>query len=114
MSAALTGLGLLVLPGLLALLHTPDSVAAYAMDYLQIIFLGFPAAFAYHLSSGALRVVLSALLAPGMGLPAVALATGLGWMGVVTFWNILVQKEREQSGEICIIISMSATIYNVY
>ena len=99
-SAALTGLGLLVLPGLLALLHTPDSVAAYAMDYLQIIFLGFPAAFAYHLSSGALRVVLSALLAPGMGLPAVALATGLGWIGVVTFWNILVRKEREQSGEI--------------
>lgn len=56
-SAALTGLGLLALPGLLALLHTPDSVAAYAMDYLQIIFLGFPAAFAYHLSSGVLRAV---------------------------------------------------------
>lgn len=56
-SAALTGLGLLALPGLLALLHTPDSVAAYAVDYLQIIFLGFPAAFAYHLSSGVLRAV---------------------------------------------------------
>ena len=47
-----------------------------------------------------LRVVLSALLAPGMGLPAVALATGLGWMGVVTFWNILVRKEREQPVEL--------------
>ena len=47
-----------------------------------------------------LRVVLSALLAPGLGLPAVALATGLGWIGVVTFWNILVRKEHEQPGEI--------------
>lgn len=56
-SAALTGLGLLALPGLLTLLHTPAQVAAYAIDYLRIIFLGFPAAFAYHLSSGVLRAV---------------------------------------------------------
>jgi len=32
------------------------------------------------------RVVLSAILAPYMGLPAVALATGLGWVGVVSAW----------------------------
>lgn len=56
-SAVLAGLGLWALPALLALLRTPDSVAAYASDYLKIIFLGFPAAFAYHLSSGVLRAV---------------------------------------------------------
>ncbi len=33
------------------------------------------------------RVVFSALLAPYMGLPAVALATGMGWAGVVTAWS---------------------------
>lgn len=53
----LTALGLLVLSPLLALLQTPDSVAAPAADYLRIIFLGFPAAFAYHLVSGVLRAV---------------------------------------------------------
>jgi len=56
-SAALTALGLLALPALLRVLQTPDSVAAFAADYLRIIFLGFPAAFAYHLSSGVLRAV---------------------------------------------------------
>lgn len=35
------------------------------------------------------RVVCSWLLASYMGLPAVALGTGLGWMGVVTFWTIM-------------------------
>ena len=56
-SVLLTGLGLLALPAVLTLLHTPARVAAYAVDYLRIIFLGFPAAFAYHLSSGVLRAV---------------------------------------------------------
>lgn len=56
-SAVLTALGLMMLPALLAVLQTPPSVAAYAMDYLRVIFLGFPAAFAYHLCSGALRAV---------------------------------------------------------
>jgi len=41
-----------------------------------------------------LRVILSALLAQRMGLPAVALATGLGWIGVVAFWSILAKRER--------------------
>ena len=36
-----------------------------------------------------LRAILSWLWAARMGLPAVALATGLGWMGVVTFWFIV-------------------------
>lgn len=40
-----------------------------------------------------LRVVVAFLLAPKLGLPAVALACGLGWMGVVTFWTILVRKD---------------------
>lgn len=56
-SVFLTGLGLLCLPALLLLLQTPASVAVCASDYLKIIFLGFPAAFAYHLSSGVLRAV---------------------------------------------------------
>ena len=126
-SLALTALGLLVLPGLLQLLQTPPGVAGYAADYLRIIFLGFPAAFAYPLASGVLRAVgntraalfflalsmgvnlaldwtfvarlsmgvegaaLATVLAQALaaGLPAVALATGLGWMGVVTFWTSL-------------------------
>lgn len=54
---ALTVLGLLVLSPLLALLHTPGDVAVYATAYLKIIFLGFPAAFAYHLASGVLRAM---------------------------------------------------------
>ena len=40
-----------------------------------------------------LRVILSWLLAPRLGLPAVALATGLGWVGVVTFWSLLFRRE---------------------
>ena len=36
-----------------------------------------------------LRAILSWMLAFKMGLPAVALATGLGWIGVVTFWFIV-------------------------
>ncbi len=47
----------LTLLGLLVLLRTPAGVAAYAASYLRIIFLGFPAAFAYHLSSCVLRAV---------------------------------------------------------
>ena len=56
-SVILTGIGLLFLSPLLALLRTPAAVAGYASGYLKIIFLGFPAAFAYHLSSGVLRAV---------------------------------------------------------
>lgn len=44
------------------------------------------------------RVVASWLLAPYMGLPAVALATGLGWMGVVAFWYVLLRRERSGAG----------------
>lgn len=54
-SVVLTALGLLVLPHLLTVLHTPSGVAAYAASYLNLVFLGFPAAFAYHLVSGVLR-----------------------------------------------------------
>lgn len=53
----LTALGLLLLSPLLTLLHTPANVAVYATAYLKIIFLGFPAAFAYHLASGVLRAM---------------------------------------------------------
>ena len=109
-SLALTALGLLVLPGLLRLLQTPPGVAGYTADYLRIIFLGFPAAFAYHLASGVLRAVGNTRAALfflalsmgvnlaldwtfvarlSMGVEGAALATGLGWMGVVTFWTSL-------------------------
>lgn len=54
-SAGLTLLGLLVLAPLLDLLRTPERVALYGAEYLRIIFLGFPAAFAFQLSSGVLR-----------------------------------------------------------
>lgn len=37
----------------------------------------------------ALRVVLSWLLVERMGLPAVALATGLGWLLVNTMWALI-------------------------
>lgn len=40
------------------------------------------------------RVIFSWLAAPRMGLPAVALGTGLGWMGVVTFWTMLRKRLR--------------------
>jgi len=40
-----------------------------------------------------LRVLLSLLLAPILGLPAVALASGLGWIGVVIFWSVLVKRD---------------------
>ena len=95
-SLALTALGLLALNPLLALLHTPESVALYATGYLEIIFLGFPATFAYHLSSGVLRSVgstraalfflalsmgvnlgLDLLLVPRLGVEGAALATVL-------------------------------------
>ena len=40
------------------------------------------------------RVIVSFLLAPVLGLPAIALATGLGWVGVVTFWSLLFRREN--------------------
>ena len=46
-----------------------------------------------------LRVILSALLANSMGLSAVALASGLGWMGVVTFWTILQRREWKEMAQ---------------
>lgn len=92
----LTALGLAVLSPLLDLLRTPTNVAACAEDYLRIIFLGFPAAFAYHLASGVLRAVgntraalgflalsmganliLDLALVPSMGTAGAALATVL-------------------------------------
>ena len=138
LTLALTGAALVLLSPLLVLLRTPEAIRGCARDYLRIIFLGFPAAFAFHqgsavlravgylrlvacfylfnfLGSGlagyfqgrgrvnipvigatghiTLRVILSWLLAPRLGLPAVALATGLGWVGVVTFWSLLFRRE---------------------
>ncbi len=44
---------------------------------------------AFHIT---LRVILSVLLAPVMGLPAVALACGLGWICVVIVWSVPARK----------------------
>ena len=40
-----------------------------------------------------LRVILSYFFIEEYGLPAVALATGLGWFGVVLFWSWLARKD---------------------
>ena len=40
-----------------------------------------------------LRVILSYFFIEEYGLPAVALATGLGWLGVVIFWSWLARKD---------------------
>lgn len=45
------------------------------------------------------RVVLSALLAPRMGLSAVALATGLGWMGVVSVWSLPLRRDLRRAAK---------------
>ena len=46
-----------------------------------------------------IRVILSHFLAPVMGLPAVALASGLGWMWVVLFWTALHRLELSLQAE---------------
>ncbi len=55
LSAVLMALALALLSPLLSLLHTPEEVSVCAEDYLQIIFLGFPAAFAFNKGSAVLR-----------------------------------------------------------
>ena len=47
-----------------------------------------------------IRAILSALLAPRMGLEAVALASGLGWVYVVSFWSIFRRQDfRRMDGK---------------
>lgn len=46
-----------------------------------------------------IRVVLSFLLAPRMGLAAVALASGLGWVWVVAFWSVLFRRDQKALAE---------------
>jgi Na+-driven multidrug efflux pump len=43
-----------------------------------------------------IRVILSYFLASRMGLPAVALATGIGWMCVVAFWAVLLLRDQRR------------------
>ena len=56
-SLLLTGAALLALEPLLVLLKTPPEVIPHAAAYLRIIFPGFLASFAYHLTSSVLRCV---------------------------------------------------------
>ena len=84
---------------MLRLIHPPDQAAGPARPYLTITFPGFANSFEGHgrmlipvigaTGHITLRVVLSYILAPGYGLPAVAAATGTGWAMVVAFWWIL-------------------------
>ena len=53
----LTGAALTALRPLLVLMRTPAEVIPYAADYLRVIYTGFLAAFAFHLSSAVLRCV---------------------------------------------------------
>ena len=57
LSLLLTICGLLTLPGLLTLLQTPANILPHAIEYLQVIYLGFPAAFAFQMSCAVLRSV---------------------------------------------------------
>ncbi len=56
-SLAMAALGLLALSPLLTALRTPDTLRFHATAYLRLIFLGFPAAFGFHLGSSVLRAV---------------------------------------------------------
>ena len=53
----LTLLALVSLFPLLQLLQTPEEIVSYTTSYLQVIYLGFPAAFAFHLSCAVLRAM---------------------------------------------------------
>ena len=44
----------------------------------------------------ALRVVLSWLLIGKMGLPAVAVATGIGWVMVNALWTLIRQRQMQK------------------
>ncbi len=57
LSAALTALGLLVVPGLLVLMHTPADILADATKYMLIICRGLAASMFYNLFSSFLRSV---------------------------------------------------------
>ncbi|MDO5293708.1 MAG: MATE family efflux transporter [bacterium] len=49
--------GAIMIPTLLSMIQTPDSLRTYASDYLTIILMGLPAAFLYNLYSSLLRAV---------------------------------------------------------
>lgn len=92
----------------------PEAQAVpYAVSYLRLIALFYFLSFTGHLFVGwyrgtgrmnitfygttlqiIIRVAGTYLLIDAMGLDAVALATGLGWVGVVTFWSILVRRDQ--------------------
>ena len=57
LSLVLTVIGLFSLSGLLTLLQTPVDILSHTTQYLQVIYLGFPAAFAFHLSCTVLRSI---------------------------------------------------------
>lgn len=56
-SAVLTVITVLLAEPLLVLIRTPEDILPMAVEYIQIIFLGIPAAMLYNYSAGALRAV---------------------------------------------------------
>ncbi len=56
-SAVLTLITVLLAEPLLRLIQTPEDIRFMAVEYIQIIFLGIPAAMLYNYSAGALRAV---------------------------------------------------------
>ncbi len=77
LSLGLAGMGFLLLRPLLSALRTPAAVFPHAERYLQVIFLGFPLAFAYHLGSAVLRSVGNTLAALGFLLISMLVNLGL-------------------------------------
>lgn len=89
MALLLTLLGLGLLRPLLYLLQTPDEVLGYAADYLQVIFLGFLAAFAYHLYSAVLRAVGNTRAALAFLSVSMAVNLGLDILFIAIFrWGV--------------------------
>lgn len=73
----LTGGALVSLSPMLVLLQTPAEVIPYAVEYLQLIYAGFLASFAYHLGSAVLRCVGDTRSALGFLLISMAANLGL-------------------------------------
>ena len=86
-TAALSALGLVLLPLLLDIIHTPGQLTAHCLSYLRVLLLGLPACFLYNHFSAVLRAVGRSdmtLIFLGVSMVAnvalsLAFVGGLGW-----------------------------------
>lgn len=119
---ALSGLGMFLLaPRAIALLLGSGEGTAFsaAVAYLRFVSLFYPFCFTGNTFTGyyggtgkvllpflgalghiSIRVVLSWLLFPYMGLNAVALATGIGWLCANAFWGIYKVRRAHRTAEV--------------